>query len=394
MNTTPAHSHVGPNSRWKNKALLGALVLSLTACGGGGTDPSGAGNATGATGSTGPASVPDTAGTTVATTTYAVSTFAGSTTAGYADGTGSAASFETPSGVAVDSNGNVYVADTDNQEIRKITPAGVVSTLAGSTTVGHADGTGSAASFQAPGGVAVDSNGNVYVADTHNYAIRKITPAGVVSTLAGGAPGKADGTGSAASFDLPTGVAVDSNGNVYVADSFNYAIRKITPTGVVSTLAGSGAVGAADGTGRAASFYLPNGVAVDGSGNVYVADWGNNAIRKITPAGVVTTLAGSTTITPGNDDGTGRAASFSIPAGVAVDSSGNVYVADYVNNEIRKVTSAGVVTTLAGSTTAGNADGTGSAASFKQPHGVAVDSNGNVYVADQGNNAIRKLTPK
>ncbi|CAJ0815220.1 NHL repeat-containing protein [Ralstonia flaminis] len=321
-----------------------------------------------------------------------VTALAGSTTKGHADGTGSAASFFGPIGVAVDASGNLYVADSNNNMIRKITPAGVVSTLAGSTTAGHADGTGSAASFYQPIGLAVDASGNVYVADSNNNMIRKITPAGVVSTLAGSTTaGHADGTGAAASFNIPSCVVVDASGNLYVSDAFNNQIRKITPAGVVSTLAGSTTAGHADGTGSAASFSAPRGMAFDASGNLYVADQGNSMIRKITPAGVVSTLAGSTT--RGFADGTGSAASFANPSGVAVDASGNVYVADYANNEIRKITPAGVVSTLAGSTTSGSADGTGSAASFNGPYGVAVDAGGNVYVADVFNNMIRKLVP-
>ena len=189
------------------------------------------------------------------------------------------------------------MADTFTNIIRKITPAGVVSTLAGTAGVtGHADGTGAAASFYYPAGVAVDASGNVYVADLSNSTIRKITPAGMVSTLAGtaGVTGHADGTGAAASFYRPRGVAVDASGNVYVADLNNSTIRRITPAGVVSTLAGTaGVTGHADGTGAAASFYRPRGVAVDASGNVYVADTSNNIIRKTTPAGVVSTVIGT-----------------------------------------------------------------------------------------------------
>ena len=321
----------------------------------------------------------------------AVSTLAGSITPGSADGTGAAASFKYPSGVAVDASGNLYVADGGNHEIRKITPTGVVTTLAGSITPGSADGTGAAASFYWPGGVAVDASGNVYVADGSNQKIRKITPTGVVTTLAGSiTPGNADGTGAAASFNNPTGVAVDASGNVYVADNVNHEIRKITPTGVVTTLAGSITPGSADGTGAAASFNNPTGVAVDASGNVYVADTYNQKIRKITPAGVVTTLAGRNT--PGSADGTGAAAQFNYPTDVAVDASGNVYVVDENNHGIRKITPAGVVTTLAGSITPGSADGTGAAASFYYPADVAVDASGNVYVTDSFNHKIRKIT--
>ena len=284
---------------------------------------------------------------------YAWTTLAGQPGGqGNADGTGSAARFNCPVGVAVDSAGNVFVADYDNYTIRKVTPAGVVTTLAGSAgNGGSADGTGSAARFNQPSGVAVDSAGNVFVADTDNHTIRKVTPAGVVTTLAGsaGASGSTDGTGSAARFDDPEGVAVDSAGNVFVADTDNHTIRKVTPAGVVTTLAGSaGASGSTDGTGSAARFYYPVGVAVDSAGNVFVADTGNHTIRKVTPAGVVTTLAGSAG-NSGSADGTGSAARFNDPEGVAVDSAGNVFVADCFNNTIRKVTSAGVVTTLAGS---------------------------------------------
>ncbi len=315
---------------------------------------------------------------------------------GSADGTGSAARFDDPTGVAVDGTGNIYVADTVNDTIRKITPAGVVTTLAGTAgQAGNADGIGSAARFDDPTGVAVDSAGNVYVADEVNDTIRKITPAGVVTTLAGspGQIGSADGTGSAARFDDPTGVAVDSAGNVYVADRGNDTIREITPAGVVTTLAGSpGQAGSSDGTGSAARFFDPYGVAVDGAGNVYVADTQNETIRIITPAGVVTTLAGSPG-QAGSADGTGSAARFLLPQGLAVDGAGNLYVADTGNYTIPVITPAGVVTTLAGSPgQTSSADGTGSAARFGFPTGIAVDGAGNLYVADFGNDTIRKLS--
>ena len=326
-----------------------------------------------------------------------VTTLAGTAgIAGSTDGTGAAALFNNPLSVAVDGTGNVYVADGANDTIRKITPAGMVTTFAGTAGMsGSADGTGAAARFFGPWSVATDSAGNVYVADQGNATIRKITPAGVVTTLAGtaGIKGSTDGTGAAARFNDPLGVAVDSTGNVYVADSLNDTVRKITPAGVVTTLAGTaGMFGSADGTGAAARFTAPWSVATDGAANVYVADSFNDTIRKITPAGVVTTLAGTAGMS-GSVDGTGAAARFLRPLGVATDSAANVYVADGNNHTIRKITPSGVVTTLAGSATViGSADGTGAQASFDNPSGVATDGAGNVFVADTFNSAIRGIT--
>ena len=316
---------------------------------------------------------------------WVVTTLAGSSTAGDKNGTGTAAQFDKPHGVAVDSSGNVYVADTDNHRIRKITLKGVVSTLAGSTAgYNPEDAIGTEAQFSNPFGVAVDSDGNVYVADTDNHRIRKITSARVVSTLAG------DGT--TAQFSFPAGVAVDSDNNVYVADSGNHRIRKITSTGGISTLAGNGSAGDKDATGTEARFRNPYDVAVDSSGILYVADYHNHRIRKITSEGVVTTLAGNGTA--GDKNGAGTAAQFNYPSGVAVDSSGILYVADYSNNRIRKITSEGKVTTLAGNGSAGDKDATGTEARFRNPNGVAVDSSGILYVADSGNNRIRKIEYK
>ena len=325
--------------------------------------------------------------------TLAGSSFGGS---GYVNGTDTVARFSGPQGVAVDSTGNVYVADARNQSIRKIAPDGQVSTLAGSSspsrTSGSADGQGAAARFNNVYGIGLDRAGNLYAGDGSNHTVRKITPAGLVSTLAGAASvsGFADGLVDAAQFDTPLGVAADSSGNAYVGDSRNNSIRKITPAGQVSTVAGSTTSGSADGAGTAALFNRQNGMAIDSAGNLYVADRNNFRIRTITPAGLVSTLAGSTR---GYADGTGTAAQFSTAEHLAVDSAGNVYVSDADNYRIRKITPAGLVSTLAGSGTRGSADGTGALAQFDSPNGVAVDEAGNVFVTEFFNHTIRKISP-
>ncbi len=221
-------------------------------------------------------------------------TFAGSGVAGYKDGPGSQAQFQEPAGIAVDHSGNVYLADRGNNRIRKILPDGTVSTLAGSGVKGWADGSGTSARFNGPAGVATDAAGDVYVADMGNHRIRKITRDGKVSTLAGtGKAGFIDAAAAEARFDFPAGVALDAAGNVYVADSYNQRIRKITSDGRVVTLAGSGTAGFIEGSGAVAEFNLPLGVAVDANGLVYVADFTNRRIRLITPDGNVSTLAGA-----------------------------------------------------------------------------------------------------
>lgn len=306
----------------------------------------------------------------------------------------SAREFKRPHGVAIDAAGTTYVADTGNHVIRRIAPDGAMSTLAGLPgSPGSADGTGPAARFSHPHGVAVDAVGNVYVADTHNHVIREITPAGVVSTLAGraGAAGSGDGAGPAARFWYPSAVAVDAGGNVYVADTANNTVRSISAAGVVSTVAGvAGPPGSVDGTGPGARFRSPVGVAVDRSGNVYVADWGNHVIRRITAGHVVTTLAGLAHV-PGHTDGTGSSARFAHPGGVWVDGSGDVYVADTHNRAIRRITPPGVVSTVdGGRETSGGADATRSATRLDRPTAVAGDGV-TLLVADGGAGSIRRI---
>jgi hypothetical protein len=312
---------------------------------------------------------------------------------GSANGVGTAASFYGPNGIATDAAGNIYVGETFNHDIRKITPAGVVTTFAGNLTAGSANGTGAAASFSNLSGIATDASGNVYVADSENQLIRKITPAGMVSSIAGsGAAGAANGPASSASFNDPVAVAVDAAGNVFVADLANNMIRKITPGGMVSTFAGTGIRGYDNGPGATATFTSPGFLAVDNAGNVYVSDF--STVRKITPDGVVSTLAGRSTPEIGPPgavvDGKGTAASFNGTLGISVDAAGNVYVGDV--NAIRKITPDGVVTTLAGGGPGFTTDGIGSHASFGILRGLTVNSAGNlIYLSDFRSSLIRKV---
>ena len=316
-----------------------------------------------------------------------VTTLAGTANSkGSVDAAGTAARLAYPMGIVVAADGMLYVVDDESHTIRKITPAGVVTTLAGAAGIpGAADGPSAAARFHHPVALALDAGGTLYVTDADNHTIRKITPVGEVTTLAGaaGRKGSADGLAMAARFDLPHGIAVDARGTVYVADTENHTIRTITPAGAVATLAGAARhKGSADGAGAAARFNHPAGLAVDAEGNVYVADNGNHTIRKITPAGEVTTLAGLAR-RHGGTDARGSLACFLFPAGVAVDAIGNVYVADHLNTTIRKISPSGEVSTRAGSVLRiGHVDGPGPDARFVGPFGIAVDADGTLYVTD------------
>ena len=269
----------------------------------------------------------------------------------------------------------------------------IVDTVAGHPNTGFVNSIGTNARFGLPTGAVIDASGDVIVVDQFNNCIRKVTPGGAVTTLAGSITGFADGTGPVARFSSPHSVAVDySTRNFFVTDTVNHRIRKVTPNGVVNTLAGSGTSAFANGAGTGASFSHPRGIAVDSStGDVIVADTHNYRIRKVTPGGVVTTLAGSGWASL--VDGTGTDARFALPFGLAVGSTGNVIVADTYNNCIRKVTPGGVVTTLAGSGAIGFVDGEGTAALFGHPYSVAEDSSNTIYITDTGNHLIRKLTP-
>jgi sugar lactone lactonase YvrE len=312
-------------------------------------------------------------------------TFVGSTTgtAGNSNGTGNSAGLYRPFSLVPDPSGNLYLSDGGNNKIRIINSTGVVTTLAANTN--------GSTELNYPTGLSRDASGNLYVSEAYGNSISLVTASGVISRLAGnGITGYVDGPAANAEFNFPVGTAVDASGNIFVSDWGNHVIRKVTPSGTVSTFAGSGTAGYVNGTGTAARFDHPSGLIFDATGNLYVADEYNNVIRKITPAGVVSTFSGS-----GNEgylNGTSANADFFFPADVALDAGGNFYVADYGNRIVRKIATDGTVSTLAGTPqTSGLADGVGTAASFNTVEGVTVGIDGNVYVADWGNDNIREI---
>jgi sugar lactone lactonase YvrE len=337
--------------------------------------------------------------------TGTITTVAGNGAAGFLGdgGTSTSAELSGPSGVAVDSVGNLYIADAGNNVIRKVTAAsGIITTVAGNGTQSYSGDGGAATSAElsGPSGVAVDSVGNLYIADAGNNLIRKVTAAtGVISTVAGhGGYGYSGDGGPATSGELsyPSGVAVDSSGNLYIADSYNSRIRLVSlATGIITTVAGNGAPSYSGDGGPAtgAEINYPNGIAVDSSGNLYIADSFNNLIRKVTVAtGIISTVAGDGTFGYSGDGGPATGAELNYPSDVAVDSSGNLYIADEPNERIRMVSSAtGIISTVAGNGSVSNVGNGGPAtsAAFNQPTSVAVDSSGNLYIADYTNQRIR-----
>jgi streptogramin lyase len=330
---------------------------------------------------------------TTTTTAVMVSTFAGSSSQGTANGTGAAASFNNPSALAYSSSGELYVGDWGNSLIRSINlSTAAVSLYAGTGVEGLLNGQAASAEFNGPANIAIDNQGDIFVADEENNVIREITKAGIVTTVAGsGAPGYQDGPAAAAMFWHPEGLVVDANGNIYVCDGPNNVIRKVTvSTGMVSTYAGTGVAGFNNGPLTSATFYNPFGLTLDGSGNIFVADNQNNCIRKIdVSTGQVSTFAGSGA--QGFNNGPAADATFYNPLACVFDSEGNLYIADFDNNAIRKISTSGIVSTYAGNGTQGSANGADSVATFNHPIGLAVDGSGNVYVADERNNLIRKI---
>lgn len=307
-----------------------------------------------------------------------VSVFAGMTgVPGSSNGTGIQARFNFPLGLTFDHSGNLLVADKGNNQVRSITPGGVVTTLAGSGINGAQDGPASQASFNQPYGVAVDPSGNVFVLDTGNALVRKVF-GGTVTTFAGPNQG--------VTLNWPSGLCADGSGDLYVNDTNDLRILELSPSAVPTTVAGTGGIGDMNGPVSVATFFFPFGVAL-GTGGLYVADAQNNQIRFISDQGVVSTFAGAGSW--GSKDGTGTAATFNVPSAITIDGQGNLYVSDTNNGLIRKITPSAVVTTLTGRN--GPSSGTENPDSFNQAQGLAIDPSGVLYVADSGNHVIKKI---
>ncbi|HSB13927.1 MAG TPA: hypothetical protein VLE22_05675 [Bryobacteraceae bacterium] len=325
----------------------------------------------------------------------------GPATSAQLDSTSKGFDWPVPAGVAVDASGNLYIADSSNHRVRKVSAAGIISTVAGDGSPGYSGDNGPAISAQlgVPSGVAVDAGGNLYIGDTGNYRIRKVSAAGIISTVAGdGSPGYSGDNGPAISAQIsrPYGVAVDAGGNLYIADADNNRIRKISVAGIITTVAGNGSAGYSGDGGPAISAQLdyPWGVALDASGNLYIADLRNSRIRKVSVARVITTVAGNGSAGYSGDGGPAVNAQFFNLYAVAVDASGNLHIADTGNSRIRKVSAAGIVTTTAGNGSLSYSGDGGPAASaqLSQPRGVAVDAGGNLYIADTDNFRVRKVS--
>jgi sugar lactone lactonase YvrE len=311
---------------------------------------------------------------------------------GATNGTGTNALFNDPAAIVTDTNGNLFVADSQNDAIREVTTNGAVTTFAGQLGVpGSGNGTGTGAQFNAPSGLAFDANENLFVSDTGNNAIREITPLGAVSTFAGvaGSGGFADGPTGSALFSAPLGIAVATNGTVFVADSRNHCIREISD-GVVTTFAGDPQVwGAANGMGTNAQFNGPVGLAFDASGNLFVSDANNDTIRKVTTNGMVTTFAGKAGA-DGSADGDVSSARFRSPAELVFDQRGNLFVADSFNQTIREISTNGMVSTVSGAARDfGSANGVNGQGRFFNPYGLAFGVDGSLLVADTYNELIR-----
>jgi sugar lactone lactonase YvrE/PKD repeat protein len=301
--------------------------------------------------------------------------------------------------MAVEGSGNLYIADTLNNRIRMVNASGIISTVAGNGTAGYSGDGGAAtnAELDNPWGVAVDGSGNLYIADCENNRIRMVNISGIINTVAGnGSLGYSGDGGAATSAKLlfPSGVAVDGSGNLYLADKYNNAIRMVNTSGIINTVADNGTWGYSGDGGAATSAELncPAGVVLDSSGNLYIADWFNNRIRMVNTSGIISTVAGNGKEGYSGDGEAATNAELDNPGGVTMDGSGNLYIADTRNNRIRMVNTSGIISTVAGGGTGGLGDGGAATnAELNYPIGVALDSSGNLYIADCYNNLIRMV---
>ena len=332
-----------------------------------------------------------------------ITTIAGNATGGYTGDGGAAtvAELNQPQGVTIDGSGNVYIADIGNNVIRKVNTSGIINTIAGNGTAGYSGdgGPATAAELSSPECIALDGSGNMYIADFENNVIRKVNTAGIISTIAGNGSTGYSGDGgpaTAAELSQPGFVTIDGSGNMLIADVNNDVIRKVNTSGIISTVAGMvpGGYSGDGGPATAAQLNGPTNIAVDSNGNMYITDLGNHVIRKVTASGIISTIAGNGTQGYSGDGGPATSATLYYPWGIAVDGSGNVYFSDDHNYRVRKVNTSGIISTVAGNGTQGYSgdDGAATAAELNYLAGITIDSAGNLYIADAGNSRIRKVS--